>query len=76
MKKKKIVRICALLLAVLLIPVPLSVKDGGTIIYHAIAYSVEVVHRLNPDMDSEQEFLEGTIIKIFGIEVFNSFEQK
>lgn len=75
MKKKTIVRICALL-AVLLIPVPLSVKDGGTIIYHAIAYSVEVVHRLNPDMDSEQEFLEGTIIKIFGIEVFNSFGQE
>ena len=76
MKKKTIMRICALLLVILLIPIPFHLKDGGTVIYRAITYSVEVVHRLNPDIDSEQAFLEGTIIKIFGIEVFNSFGQE
>lgn len=72
MKKKLIVGICILLLAVLLIPIPMRLKDGGTVAYTAILYTIEDVHRLNPDMESEQEYLEGTIVRILGMEVFNT----
>ena len=72
MKKKLIIGICILLIAVLLIPIPMRLKDGGTVRYTAILYTIEDVHRLNPDINSDQEYLEGTIIKILGMEVFNN----
>lgn len=72
MKKKLVIGICILLIAVLLIPIPMRLKDGGTVRYTAILYTIENVHRLNPDINSDQEYLEGTIIKILGMEVFNN----
>ena len=72
MKKKVIIGICIIIMIVLLIPIPMRLKDGGTVIYSAILYTIEDVHRLNPDMESDQPYLEGTIIKILGAEVFNS----
>lgn len=72
MKKKLIIGICILLIAVLLAPIPMRLKDGGTIRYTAILYTIEDVHRLNPDVESDQTYLEGTIIKILGMEVFNN----
>lgn len=72
MKKKLIIGICILLIAVLLIPIPMRLKDGGTVRYTAILYTIEDVYRLNPDVNSDQEYLEGTIIKILGMEVFNN----
>ena len=71
MKKKVIVGICILLAIILLIPIPMRLKDGGTIAYHAIVYRVEDVHRIDPEAASADDRLEGTIIKIFGIEVYN-----
>ena len=44
MEKKLIIGICILLIAVLLIPIPLRLKDGGTVVYTAILYSIEDVH--------------------------------
>lgn len=72
MKKKLLIVIFILLTAVLLIPIPMRLKDGGTIAYTAVLYTLEDVHRLNPDLESEQAFLGGTIIKILGMEVFNN----
>lgn len=72
MKKKLIIGICIFLIAVLLIPIPMRLKDGGTVRYNAILYTIEDVHRINPDINSDQAYLEGTIIKILGIEVFNN----
>ena len=63
---------------ILLIPVPLQMKDGGTVHYDAILYDVYDVHRIRPIDDPslegvyETEFIEGTIIKVLGIEVFNN----
>lgn len=69
MKKKIIVALCVI---VLLFPIPIHLKDGGTVEYNAVLYSVQAVHCLNPDPESEQRYLEGTIVEIFGIEVFNN----
>ena len=40
MKKKVITTVCILLSALLLIPIPLRLRDGGTVKYQAVLYSV------------------------------------
>ena len=71
MKKRIFILIIALV--VLLTPIPFRLKDGGTVEYKALLYSVQNVHRLNPDPQGE-EFIEGTIIEILGIEIFNNVD--
>ena len=76
--KKVIVAICILIALVLLIPFPAKLKDGGTTHYHAVLYDVYDVHAIKPSDDPTQggtfetEYIEGIIIKIFGVEIFNS----
>lgn len=71
--KKVIFGLCALLTIILLLPIPLHLKDGGTVVYKAALYSVHKVHSMDL-VDSELVYLEGTIVKILGIEVFNNVE--
>ena len=68
--KKLITTICILLVIALLLPVPMRMKDGGTVKYQAILYSVSDVHRLAPSAESGYE--EGIIIEILGVQIFNS----
>ena len=72
MKKRIIIAICVLLAIVLLVPIPLRLKDGGTVVYKAVLYSVEDVHRL--DHHSENGYIEGIVINVLGFEVYNSIE--
>ena len=73
MKKKNVYIVCVLLAIVLLIPIPLQLKDGGTVEYKALVYRVLKVHRLAP-IESGKEYEEGIIIKVLGIEVYNNIE--
>ena len=73
MNKQLLAVAAVLLAAVLLFPIPLQKKDGGTVEYKALLYSVQDVHRLNPDPQGT-EFIEGTIIEILGIEIFNNVD--
>ena len=73
MRKKVVTGICILLAIVLLIPIPMRLKEG-TVVYHAILYQVENVHRIDPEATSENDYLEGMIVKILGIEVYNNVE--
>ena len=59
MRKKVVTGICILLAIVLLIPIPMRLKDGGTVVYNAILYQVENVHRIDPEATSENDYLEG-----------------
>ena len=68
--KKWLTVVLIVLALLLLVPVPIQMKDGGTVEYKAVLYSVHDVHRL--PIDEGKPFLEGTIIEIFGIEVFNN----
>jgi len=74
--KRKIISmiLAALILAVLLIPVPLRLKDGGTVVWQAVLYSVSDVHSLalEEDVQNGKAFYEGIIIRILGFEVFNN----
>ena len=74
MKKKVMIGICVLLAIVLLVPIPMRLKDGGTVVYHAVLYQVEDAHRLGAVDTAEDEYLEGMIVRILGMEVYNSVE--
>ena len=74
MKKKVMIGIRVLLAIVLLVPIPMRLKDGGTVVYHAVLYQVEDVHRLGAVDTAEDEYLEGMIVRILGMEVYNSVE--
>lgn len=62
MKKKVLIVVGIIVLLILLFPVKYRVKDGGTIIYHAIAYEVIDWHAMMdaPDTPSNVNiYLEG-----------------
>ena len=70
MKKKHLITIlCMILACVFLIPIPMRLKDGGTVIYQAVLYSIEDIHRLNLE-DSQSAYTDALRIKIFGAEIF------
>ena len=70
MKKKALVIVGIILTIVLLFPVPLRLKDGGTVKYQAVLYSISDVHRLS--LESEMGYEEGMIIEILGVEICNT----
>jgi hypothetical protein len=76
--KKWIAPIAVFVLLVLLIPFPAQMKDGGTVHYNAIVYDIYDIHRIKPVDNSneggtfENAYIEGVIIEIFGIQVFNN----
>ena len=59
---------------ILLFPSRLCYDDGGSVEYRAILYSYTDVKRFVSEADGEMGYLEGTVIKILGIEVYNDVE--
>ena len=74
--KKLLAGICIVLALVLLVPFPVRLKDGGSVEWNAVLYSVTDVHRIKPTPSSvwEDNFEEGVIIEILGREVFRRVE--
>ena len=77
--KKKIFIIIGIVfsLAILVIPIPAKMKDGGTVHYNAILYDIYDVHRVTSPLEwndaiVENEYIEGTDVKILGFEVYNN----
>ncbi len=70
MKKKTIIIVSIVIVAmILLVPIPMRLKDGGSVKYSALLYSVTDVHRMSSAMEGYEE---GTIIEILGLEVYNN----
>ena len=70
MKKKNICLIfVVILLIIMLIPIPGKLKDGGSIEYNAILYSVTKYHKINPE--STKGYDDGWKIKIVGLTVYD-----
>ena len=70
--KRLLKGICIALVIVLLVPVPLRLKDGGTVKYQAALYSISDVHRL--DSDSEDGYQDGLTVEILGMKVYSNLE--
>lgn len=70
MKKKIVITVIVIILLGLLVPIPMRLRDGGTIEYKALIYTVSKVHKLNHNSASGYD--NGLIIKIFGKEIYNN----
>lgn len=76
MKKKIIIGICIFLAIICLTPFQmhshLHFEDGCTVTYKAILYQVEYVYKLGEGTLTSEENLDGMIVKLLGMEVYNS----
>ncbi len=75
--KKKIALIVVIVLAIIMLfPIPLHLKDGGSVEYKALLYTITDVKRLNPAIEEDNGngklYLEGITIEILGMEVYNN----
>ena len=72
--KKKITIISIILAIILLFPIPIRLKDGGTVEYKAILYKVSNVKSLASieEMENGKMYNKGIIIEILGFEIFNN----
>ena len=78
MKKRRIIVIVSIILAlILLFPVPIRYKDGGSVKFHSVVniYSVTKLHRLRPIEDGGG-FEDGFEIRVFGYKVFQYTKTK
>ena len=73
MKGKAIAIGLILLGFILLPPIPLRYKDGGTVEYRALLYSVYDVHRLA--IEPVDGYDDGIIVEVLGFEVYNSVDK-
>ena len=78
MKKKIVIGIVVFFMLALLIPVRLQMKDGGSVQYKAVLYSVTKYHQITMEMDQENEgvvdsgHLVGWGVEVLGLEIFNN----
>ena len=72
--KRKLIVILFIVLFILLFPFQINMKDDGTKAYRAALYTVYDVHRIitSEDEIADNEYIEGIIIEVFGVEVFNN----
>ena len=68
---KRLWKVIAILIitALLLTPVRIPLKDGGTVCYVAVLYQVTKIHSLKTEYDSEP-YIEGLKVSILGIPVY------
>ena len=76
MKKKAIFIIAAILImAILLAPVRMRLKDGGSVRYKSLVYEVTKIHRLTPAADGVKPYIDGLEVKIFGMTVYRETDE-
>lgn len=62
--------VCLIVLVILLTPVRMNLKDGGSVRYKALVYEVTKIHRLAPEVDGVKPYIDGFEIKILGMTVY------
>ena len=68
MKKKTFVIIATIVvLVILLVPVRMNLKDGGSVRYKSLVYEVTKIHQLAPDVDGVKPYIDGFEVKILGM---------
>ena len=74
MNKKVIIVMVFVALLILLVPIPMHLKDGGTVEYKALLYKISKVHSLTSieEMENGKQYNEGIIVEILGFEIYNN----
>lgn len=76
MKKKRIAIIAIMaVLVILLTPIRMSIKDGGSVMYKSLVYEVTKIHRLAPEVDSVNPYIDGFEIKILGMTIYRETDE-
>lgn len=71
MKKKLIIVSIIIIALILLIPIPMKLKDGGSIEFKAILYTITKYHRLS-STGEDIKYIDGITIEILGKEIYNN----
>ena len=72
MKRKKIIIMAIIfLLVVLLTPIRMNLKDGGSVRYKSLVYEVTKIHQLAPEAEGVKPYIDGFEVKIFGVTVYS-----
>ena len=59
-----------IVLLILLTPVRMNLKDGGSVRYKSLVYEVTKIHQLAPDVDGVKPYIDGFEVKILGMTVY------
>ena len=68
--KKKFFVVIAIIAVILLTPVRMNLKDGGSVSYKALVYEVTKIHQFTPEADDVKPYIDGFEIKILGMTVY------
>ena len=73
MKKKVLTIVIIIIALILLFPIPMRLKDGGSIRFQALLYSVTKYHKLNHY--AESGYIDGIGIEILGVEIYSIIDE-
>ena len=70
--KKKTLAVTAIIvvLVILLTPIRMNLKDGGSVRYKSLVSEVTKIHQLAPDADGVKPYIDGFEVKILGMTVY------
>lgn len=68
--KKKFFVVIAIIAVILLTPVRMNLKDGGSVRYKALVYEVTKIHQFSSEVDGLKPYIDGFEIKILGMTVY------
>lgn len=70
--KKRFFAVIAIVivLVILLTPIRMNLKDGGSVRYKSLVYEVTKIHQLAPDVDGVKPYIDGFEVKILGMTVY------
>ena len=69
--KKAVLVLIILLVCVLLIPIKVQYKDGGTTSFHSLSYEIIQYHKL-VDGKAPNQYEVGSGVKVFGFEIYKN----
>lgn len=71
MKKKRFGIVAVILvLVILLTPIRMNLKDGGSVRYKSMIYEVTKIHQLAPETDEVKPYIDGFEVKILGRTIY------
>lgn len=71
MKKKKLATFLVIaIIVVLLFPIRMNLKDGGSVRYKSLVYEITKIHQFSPDLDCVKPYVVGLEIKFFGMTIY------
>lgn len=70
--KKRLFAVIAIVivLVILLTPIRMNLKDGGSVRYKSLVYEVTKIHQLAPDIEGVKPYIDGLEIKVLGATIY------